>query len=113
MKVQPPDSATMWRYVTTIFLSAFLLFQVQPLVGKAILPWFGGAPAVWTTCMLFFQLLLLAGYAYAHFLSARFSNAVQARIHTVVLLISVALMGCLWWQWGTPILPGENWKPQG
>ena len=56
----------MIRYPLTIFLSAFLLFQVQPLIGKFILPWFGGSPAVWTTCMLFFQVLLLGGYAYAH-----------------------------------------------
>lgn len=99
-------------HALTIFVSAFLLFLVQLIIGKRILPWFGGAPAVWTTCMLFFQLLLLAGYAYAHFLSARFSNSVQARVHSTVLLISAALMGLLWWQWGTPILPDESWKPQ-
>ena len=51
----------------TIFVSAFLLFQVQPIISKMILPWFGGSPAVWSTCMLFFQMVLLAGYAYAHF----------------------------------------------
>ena len=50
----------------TVLVSAFLLFQVQPMVSKMILPWFGGGPSVWTTCMLFFQLFLLAGYAYAH-----------------------------------------------
>ena len=54
----------------TIFLSAFLLFWVQLLLGKYILPWFGGTPAVWTTCMLFFQVLLLGGYIYAHVLSS-------------------------------------------
>jgi hypothetical protein len=53
-------------FALTIFIGAFLLFQVQPLIGKFVLPWYGGAPAVWTTCMLFFQVLLLAGYAYAH-----------------------------------------------
>ena len=53
-------------YAVTIFLSAFLLFQVQPLIAKMILPWFGGTAAVWTICMLFFQLLLLAGYVYSH-----------------------------------------------
>ena len=56
-------------YALTIFTGAFLLFQVQPLIGKYILPWFGGGPGVWTTCMLFFQVLLLGGYAYAHFIS--------------------------------------------
>ncbi len=53
-------------FALTIFLSAFLLFQLQPMMGKYILPWFGGAPAVWTTCMLFFQALLVVGYGYAH-----------------------------------------------
>ena len=56
----------MTAYALTIFTGAFLLFQVQPLIGKYILPWFGGGPGVWTTCMLFFQVLLLGGYAYAH-----------------------------------------------
>ena len=53
-------------YAATIFVSAFLLFLVQPIVAKQILPWFGGSAAVWTTCVFFFQFLLLAGYAYAH-----------------------------------------------
>ena len=57
---------TMFPYALTIFLSAFLLFLVQPLIAKQILPWFGGASSVWTTCLLFFQSALLAGYAYAH-----------------------------------------------
>ena len=53
-------------YAFTSFWGAYLLFQLEPLIGKFILPWFGGSPAVWITCMLFFQVLLLAGYAYAH-----------------------------------------------
>lgn len=53
-------------YAVTVFVSAFLLFQVQPLISRRILPWFGGSPAVWTTCMLFFQCVLFLGYAYAH-----------------------------------------------
>ncbi len=65
----------MTLYASTIFLSAFLLFQVQPLIAKMILPWFGGSAAVWSAAMLFFQLLLLAGYAYAHFVI----RAVEAR----------------------------------
>ena len=56
-------------FAATILLSAFLLFQVQPLIAKLILPWFGGSAAVWTSCMLFFQLALLGGYAYAHWLN--------------------------------------------
>ena len=56
----------MTLYAATIFLSAFLLFQIQPLIAKIILPWFGGSAAVWAAALLFFQLSLLAGYAYAH-----------------------------------------------
>jgi hypothetical protein len=52
-------------FALSIFLSAFLLFQIQPMIGKFILPWFGGTPAVWSTAMLFFQVLLTGGYAYA------------------------------------------------
>src|ERR1700694_3093716 len=61
-----PSAWLLWNLALTILLSAFLLFQVQPLISKFILPWFGGSPAVWTTCMLCFQILLFAGYAYAH-----------------------------------------------
>ena len=59
----------MLAYALAIFTGAFLLFQVQPIIGKYILPWFGGSPGVWTTCLLFFQIVLLGGYAYAHLLS--------------------------------------------
>jgi hypothetical protein len=82
----------MGRYAVTIFLSAFLLFQVQPLIGRLILPWFGGSPAVWTTCMLFFQVLLLAGYAYAHWITSRFSIRVQRLLHLLLLLASLAFL---------------------
>jgi len=89
-------------YGVTIFLSAFLLFQVQPLIAKMILPWFGGASAVWSASMLFFQLLLLAGYAYAH-ISIRFMNPrVQMLVHVALLLGSCALL---------PILPSPTWRP--
>ena len=67
-----------WNYAVTILVSAFLLFQVQPLISKAILPWFGGSPAVWTTCMLFFQTVLFAGYAYAHLIERWFRPRGQA-----------------------------------
>jgi hypothetical protein len=92
----------MLRYATTIFLSAFLLFQVQPFICKYILPWFGGTPAVWATCMVFFQVVLLAGYAYAHLIVSRFSPKSQALIHLALLLISLPFL---------PILPGDGWKP--
>ncbi|HEX4128650.1 MAG TPA: fused MFS/spermidine synthase [Pirellulales bacterium] len=89
-------------YAVAIFLSAFLLFQVQPLIGRFILPWFGGTPAVWTTCMLLFQLLLLAGYAYAHALATWLRARRQAALHLVLLAVSVAML---------PIIPNESWRP--
>jgi hypothetical protein len=76
----------------TIFLSAFLLFQLQPIIGRYILPWFGGGPAVWTTCLLFFQACLLAGYAYAHWLGSLKSLRLQAGIHIGLLLASLAFL---------------------
>jgi hypothetical protein len=92
----------MTLYAVTIFLSAFLLFQVQPLIAKMILPWFGGSAAVWSASLLFFQLLLLAGYAYAH-VSIRFLKPrVQMLVHVVLLLGSCALL---------PILPNPVWRP--
>jgi len=94
----------MFAYALTIFTGAFLLFQVQPLIGKYILPWFGGGPGVWTTCMLFFQVLLLGGYAYAHFTSRLFKPRAQAIVHLVLLVGALALL---------PITPGDSWKPRG
>jgi len=74
-----------FRFPLTIFLSAFLLFQIQPMIGRFVLPWFGGGPAIWTTCMLFFQVLLLAGYAYAHWLGSRPSAKMQGATHLALL----------------------------
>jgi hypothetical protein len=88
-------------YGLTIFLSAFLLFEVQPVIAKMILPWFGGTSAVWSTCMLFFQVILLLGYAYAHWLHRTFDARKQAFIHIAVLAVSLAAL---------PIVPGEHWK---
>ncbi|MEQ2007098.1 MAG: fused MFS/spermidine synthase [Limisphaerales bacterium] len=92
----------MLPFALTIFTGAFLLFLVQPLIGKYILPWFGGTPGVWTTCMLFFQLVLLAGYAYAHFLSRWLKPRGQAVVHLALLLVSLAVL---------PIVPADAWKP--
>src|SRR5439155_25366511 len=86
----------------TIFLSAFLLFQIQPIIAKTILPWFGGSSAVWSTCMLFFQATLLLGYLYAHWLQGRFSGRRQALTHMAMLAISLLAL---------PILPDPSWKP--
>ncbi|MEW8586241.1 MAG: hypothetical protein AB2531_10805, partial [Candidatus Thiodiazotropha sp.] len=75
-------------YAATTFLSAFLLFQVQPILAGFLLPWFGGGPGVWTACMLFFQVLLLGGYTYAHLLG-RVPNAQrQAIIHLVIIALT-------------------------
>ncbi|MFN7333608.1 MAG: ferrichrome ABC transporter permease, partial [bacterium] len=92
----------MLRYALTVFVSAFLLFQVQPLIGRFILPWFGGGPSIWTGCMLFFQAALLAGYLYAHLLCARISLRAQAWTHLFIVSCSVLLL---------PIAPDEAWKP--
>lgn len=88
----------------TIFLSALLLFQVEPLIGKIILPWFGGVAAVWTVCLLFFQVILLLGYLYAHLLRRRFGVRAQGWIHTALLTASLLVL---------PILPKNSWKPAG
>lgn len=95
----------------TIFLGAFLLFQVQLIIGKYILPWFGGTPSVWTACMVVFQSLLLAGYAYAHVLSQQLNRKAQAIVHVSLVLVSVTLMAWLATRWNSPITSGANWKP--
>jgi len=90
-------------FALTIFVSAFLLFQVQPIISKAILPWFGGSAGVWNTCMLFFQAALLGGYTYAHWLQ-RLPALSQRRIHMRLLALSLLSL---------PILPSVAWKPHG
>lgn len=91
-------------YAATVFLSAFLLFLVQPLIAKQILPWFGGSAAVWATCMVFFQSVLLAGYAYADGLVRWAGPAAQRWGHSAMLAASIALL---------PIVPAVAWKPSG
>ncbi|KAB0663620.1 hypothetical protein F6V25_16215 [Oryzomonas japonica] len=89
-------------HTITIFLGSFLLFQLQPLVGRSILPWFGGGPAVWATCMVFFQVGLFAGYSYAHGVST-LSRTRQACIHGGLLIASLILL---------PVSPAADiWKP--
>tara|TARA_B100000519_G_scaffold108304_1_gene93820 strand:- start:1772 stop:3928 length:2157 start_codon:yes stop_codon:yes gene_type:complete len=87
-----------------IFTGALLLFLVQPIMSKMILPWFGGAPNVWTTCMLFFQTVLVLGYLYAHILATRLSPKSQFGLHCLLLFVSVLSL---------PILVNESWKPEG
>lgn len=94
----------MLPFASTTFLSAFLLFLVQPLIAKQILPWFGGSAAVWTTCMLFFQTVLLAGYAYADGVVRWMKPRTQVIVHLVLLLSSLAVL---------PIVADASWKPTG
>jgi spermidine synthase len=106
---QSTDSMAKWRsaaviYAPAVFLGAFLLFGVQLLMGRYVLPWFGGSPEVWTVCMLFFQVFLLAGYAYAY-CSDRFLNLrAQATVHIVLLVTAILAL---------PVVPGAKWKPAG
>jgi SAM-dependent methyltransferase len=94
----------MLLYALTIFTSAFLLFLVQPIMAKQILPWFGGSAAVWTTCLVFFQFLLLAGYAYSDWTMRRLRPRTQVSLHIVLLAASLATL---------PISAGAGWKPAG
>jgi SAM-dependent methyltransferase len=91
-------------HALAIFLSAFLLFQLEPLIAKMILPWFGGVAAVWTVCLLFFQVMLLLGYLYAHLLTTYFRPRTQGLIHCALLAASLLTL---------PILPKDSWKPLG
>ena len=91
-------------YGLAVFVSAFLLFQVQPLIAKIILPWFGGSSSVWTICLLFFQVVLLLGYLYAHGLTRLLGPRAQTRIHLVLLALGILVL---------PIVPKDAWKPSG
>ena len=99
----PAGRLAVLPYAATIFLSSFLLFLVQPIIAKQILPWFGGSAAVWTTCLVFFQAVLLAGYGYAD-LTTRLGLRRQAMLHVGLLVVSLACV---------PILAASGWKPQG
>ena len=89
-------------YALTIFLSAFLLFQVQPIIAKMILPWFGGTAAVWATCLLFFQSVLLLGYGYSHGIVGRLKPRRQWMVHATLLVLCLLAL---------PIVPSAAWKP--
>src|SRR3954471_5932968 len=107
MDTSPRKRSLAIVYAATIFTSAFLLFQIQPMISKAILPWFGGTPAVWTVCLLFFQSLLFAGYAYAHFTNAWLRPRGQAIVHIVMIIIALAFIAWL------RVVPNANWQPRG
>ncbi len=103
----------MMYYAVTVFLSAFLLFQIQPMLGKYILPWFGGTPAVWSTTMLFFQALLTGGYAYAYWLIDRLDEKKQGVVHVALVSAALILLAAAALMWRAPILPDASWKPRG
>ncbi len=86
----------------SILLSAFLVFQIQPVFSKMILPWFGGSPAVWTACLMFFQLTLLAGYAYAFSVNRLLPLKGQAIVHLALIIASLLYL---------PIIPADSAKP--
>ena len=92
----------MFPHAAAIFLSAFLLFQVQPLAGKELLPWFGGSAAVWSACLLFFQAVLFLGYLYAHLIGTRLAPRRQGIVHLALLALALAFL---------PIAAGAAWKP--
>ena len=94
----------MFLYTVTIFLSAFLLFQIQPMIAKMILPWFGGSASVWITSMLFFQIALLGGYLYAHWSVRTLKQKTQAALHALLLAGGLLLL---------PVTPSLSWKPTG
>ncbi len=98
----------MLLFSLSIFLSSFLLFQIQPMIGKFILPWFGGTPAVWSTAMLFFQVLLTGGYAYAYWLVKR---PRQGWVHIILLGMTITLLTALGLVWSSPITPSADMRP--
>jgi hypothetical protein len=98
-------------FAVCIFLSAFLLFQVQPMIAKFVLPWFGGTSAVWSTVVLFFQMLLTGGYAYAYWLLREKRR--REVVHLVLLGVSLVLVLVLGLIWKSPITPSADFKPQG
>ena len=112
-RASSPLLSTTWitLYGVTIFLGAFLLFQVQLVFAKGILPWFGGAPSVWTSCMLVFQCLLLAGYFYAHLIVSNLSFIYKRRVHIVVVGLALAWTVILALAVKSPLVVGGGWRP--
>ncbi len=90
----------MIRFAATVFLSAFLLFQIQPIIAKMILPWFGGASSVWSVCLVFFQAELLLGYLYVHLLHESLSPRRQNLLHATLLVLSLATL---------PVVANPTW----
>ena len=111
MSAAPRQAGIIALFGFTVFCSAFLLFQIQLIIAKYILPWFGGTPATFTTCILFFQMLLLFGYFYAHFIDVRLSPRSQAVVHSLLILLAITVLVFRLSSWGSPLLPDSSWKP--
>jgi hypothetical protein len=112
--MSPSSDLNFWSrsiFSIAIFTSAFLLFQVQLLLGKFLLPWFGGTSAIWATCLLFFQVLLLGGYIYAHQIASAFLPSLQGKAHLAFLAITSLWLVVACYFWSSPVLPGPFWKP--
>jgi hypothetical protein len=90
IKRRAAGSVLLAGFTATLFLSAFLLFSVQPVVSRMVLPRLGGSPSVWNTCVCFFQAALLLGYGYAHFIAERLQPRVQLALHGLVLASGLA-----------------------
>ncbi|MBV8828322.1 MAG: hypothetical protein JO108_03750, partial [Acidobacteriaceae bacterium] len=88
----------------SILLGSVLLFLVEPMIAKMILPWFGGTAGVWTICLLFFQVTLCIGYIYAHASARLLTPAAQRLLHVGLLAASFLLL---------PLTPSPGWKPMG
>src|SRR5580698_1475069 len=90
-------------YAFTLFIGAALLFLVQPLVGKLLLPLLGGSPGVWNTCMVFFQAVLLGGYLYAHRSTGQLGVRRQALAHMALLVVLVLAFKVAFAATGSPV----------
>lgn len=99
-----PARRSTWSFGLAIFLGAWLIFQIQPLMSKLILPWFGGTPQVWTVCLLFFQSTLFAGYVFAHVLQRTCSPRGQVTIYIGLLIVALLATG---------VMPTDDWRPTG
>ena len=102
----------MVMYASVIVLSAFLLFLIQPLMGKILLPWFGGGASIWSASILFFQVLLLIGHAYSHWMTERLSRRKQTWLHLALLGASILAVLVTTLAWQVPLMPGTGWQPR-
>lgn len=106
-----PPTGVEALFATAVGLSAFLLFTVQFLTGKKLLPWFGGVPSVWAVCLVFFQVLLFAGYLFAHLVATRLPAPRQRVAHLALVGAALASLAVQAVAWPAPLLPAASYKP--